>query len=192
MRRRNIILLLLAILIVIDILRETEVITFNHYKSTISAQTNDNWDNSVLTLDYKKEDSTWLALKHHLDDSCNFDQSIQNVPSFASFDESSDESESTCQRLTIKVISFDPGAIWTPLYKATSFAASGVCSETIEIFSENTSQGFRKLYGLHGKFTVKGHINITGLCTSKEGKRLLKNFIVEQLTIRGQDQVNKQ
>lgn len=190
--RKAILVLILAVLF-IDILRETGVLTLNRYKSVIKTQMADNWNNSTLTLDYKKDDSLWLALKPQLSDSCNFDHNIRNVKVYTYLgDVYVGDPPDRCPRLNIEVTDFRPGVIWTPLFKSTSFSASGRCSNDIQILSENEEKGFRKLYGLHGTFTITGHITITGLCTYKEAKLLLKKYIVQQFAAQGQSQLRQQ
>ena len=192
MKLRKALLLFILILVLITVLRERRILTFNYYKSTITAGTSDNWSNSSITLDYKKEDSQWIHLRSRLNDKSNFEQSVKNVPVFVYFEDDDDEKPiDTLPALSIRITSFKPGIVWTPLFKSTSFSATAICSESIEIISENETHFHRKLYNLSGTFDIYGKIDINGICSYTEAKQLVREYMIKQLTMRGNDQVKK-
>jgi len=191
MSLRKIILIVIMILIFIQVLRETGVIELNYFNSRISSSTTSNWTNSTMRVKAQKNDALWGTLESQLKDPCNLQYSVTNTSIQISVDEdyfiSGDDS---CHSIIIQA-SLNPGPIWTPLYKSTSFSASANCFGSINTIEIKQIELSKKILNFSGIITLSGNLTIRGFCTYKEAKRILVRHIQEQLIQQTKDQLSK-
>lgn len=181
MRRRKIIFIVVTVLILVTVLREAGVVSINFYRSQINSSTTANWNSTGTTFDAQKDDILWSTFKDQLNDSCNLNYTIQNI-SILSFlgSESAKSGNDSCHRVVVQGSNFNPGSIWTPIYKSTSFSASASCIGNITI-TVKTENGLRqKIMSFSGTISITGNFRLTGLCSYREAKRILARHINEQ------------
>ena len=191
MSLRKIILIVIMILIFIEVLRETGVLELNYFNSRISSSTTSNWTNSTIRVKAQTKDELWATFESQLNDPCNLQYSISNTSIQISVDGdyfiSGDDS---CHSIIIQA-SVNPGSIWTPVYKTTSFSASANCFGSFNTIEINQTELSNKVLNLSGIITLSGNLTISGFCTYKEAKRILVRHIQEQLIQRTKDQLSK-
>lgn len=182
---------LLIILVIFDLLRESGMITFDKYKYELNADLNDKWNNTKLETVYE-DDSSIAELTPKLNDPCNYNGSVKNVPVIARYKKDwLGKIDSTCPQLNITVISFEPGLIWTPLYKKASIKARAVCNDRIPIYKQDANGKITESeYQLNCTFEIQGKISIYGLCTYREARRLLLEYVFETVLRKAHEKIS--
>jgi hypothetical protein len=192
MSPRKLAIVILIVIVILDILRESGVITFDRYKYELTGHLDAKWDGQTISVDHKG-DSSFAALSPKLENPCNYNGSIKNVPIIVRYkNDYAGKIDTGCIQLNITIVSFEPGLIWTPLYKNTAFTVKAVSNDMIRLYHKGDADVITETeYQLPGTFEYRGRLKIYGLCTYREARRLLLEQMLDALLDAGQNRINK-
>lgn len=177
--RKKTILLLVAIFLILAILRESGIIDFNYYRSHSSSTSHYNWSDRSVTVTI---DSSSMKTKFNNYLYSNLPIIVLSGSDTIYKDENIDLSHqvvNTHPPVVITLIKFNPGFLWMPLYKSTSFSAVG----SVDFHDELTKTTPAKIHllkpGISGRLTISGHTSIKGVCSHRYAVSLIKDVIAK-------------
>lgn len=183
MKRRTLILLL-SLLALITILRETGVLTVNFYNSRINMSNTSNWsDNNFIG-----DDS--ILCRPMAGDCIPTDISQISVVTFSP-EGMFNTDKTRCEQLHIHLNSFNTGFSWLPLYKSFTFSAIATCSDGITIRKFKNGNPVCTHHQFSGLITLTGSITVTGFCSRLETKRLITNAMVKAIEEIGENKLRE-
>jgi hypothetical protein len=186
MTRRRTILLFVLVIAIITILRETGTIELNYYNASINSTNSSNWNNKHFT----SSDSGFFRVS---EGEC-IPTDISQIPVYINAHSGGffKEFDSPCDQLVIDLsYSSNSGSIWMPLYKNVHFSGRTSCFDKIKIIEEYNGTSVCNIHSLSGAISIKGQIRVTGICSSREVKRLITNELVKNIQSAGRQELRQ-
>lgn len=180
--RRKSTLVLIGLAVLVAVLRESTFWDHNNYKVTSEVNATSNFRNESLDAFI---DSSFLHTKYS--DDIFSEPSIIVVFDKNLLDRDSENRES----VLIAVESIDPGFLWTPLYKSTTFTAAASLNFVNSPIKTSPANTHLRQVRITGHLKVQGTISIAGPCSHKQAKILVYNLVVEKLTTEAQNYISK-
>lgn len=187
--RRRILLFVLLFLLVI-VLRETGRLNFEYYKNNVKSSINYSWQCTSIsdTTDY--EDEKAAQERAITNNGGKYPVPLKNMSVTAEYDgEKYAITLDTTSKITVHLSTFDPGIIWTPLIKYTSFKATADIGEQIVLTTPYGNRVNTKLHNLNGTLTMNGHLSVIGICSYKEAKKIILQALLKQVAEAARDQL---
>jgi hypothetical protein len=188
-KRKKLLPIILACIVIITILRETGVFDFTLYKSFITSEKNANW--SFNSNSMKSSIDASDSLHSGLNDECNYGGLLSNTPVYVTYGSTTWGEKSVCSGLEIKVDNFSHGILWTPLYKSAKFRVTASCNSVIELRNAVDGKLSGTVYRFNGTIIIEGHIRIQGISSYRNAKKILTHHILNQLLREGQEYIRK-
>ncbi len=180
MTRRNKRFIILGILVLITILRETGYLELNWHKNSITSSSTSNFMNTSTSLNSSLEVS--IAWTKTMNDSCNFEGQVRNIPIKVLLDnEAVIGSDIACNSFEVTIDSFYPGAIWTPLIKSGNFKIAATCSGLFALSREKNGKVVQTQYNITGDIHISGKIQVYGICSYRSARKMVEDHVVKEV-----------
>ncbi|MEJ7559940.1 MAG: hypothetical protein WKF66_16630 [Pedobacter sp.] len=169
---KKVLLVTTGLLILVLVLRETELLDINYYKAEYKSSLNTRLNTETTTFTY---DGQKPAPKSTL------------RPNDLSFiillgKDTVYKEMNKLEPIIVRIDSLTSGPTWMPLYKSAKFSA--VSSYQLPNGESKNSAfllGYSKA-SLSGGLKIEGDIKIQGICSRKEAHKLIRNHVVESVT----------
>jgi hypothetical protein len=168
---KKISLVAIGLMMVVLILRETEFLDLNLYHSEATSSLNSNISSKTSTVNFEgqkaKPVSSWAPADLSFIVILEKDTLYKEMNSL--------------EPIIVRIDSLTSGPIWMPLYKSVQFSA--VVSHHLPFVQTkpNHVPGYTNV-SLSGNLKIAGEIQIQGLCSRKEVRKLIRNYVVENVT----------
>jgi hypothetical protein len=160
-----------CLLMVVLVLRETEFFDLNLYHSESTSSINSDISTKTSTVNFEgqkaKPVSSWAPADLSFIVILDKDTLYKEI--------------NKLEPIIVRIDSLTSGPIWIPLYKSVQFSA--VASHHLPSLQTkpNHVPGYTNV-SLSGNLKIAGEIQIRGLCSRKEARRLIRNYVVESVT----------
>lgn len=167
MKTKNIILIAVtALILIIVTVRETGLLELDLYKSKNRISATDDWT-EIASSEPKNKDQK-IVNKNDLSililqgKDTLYKQINKFAPIMVTFD------------------TLDSGPLWLPLYKSTKYSAIARTSLFEAGFNDPSNHG--TIRHLEGQINLNGELTITGFCSSRTAKRVLRTAVVKNIS----------
>jgi hypothetical protein len=179
--RKRILLFALPVLVIL-VLRETGPINLEYYHRNTKSTIHSDWQSSSITdtTDYNNE----KAARERVITNNGSDRpiSLKNMSVTAEYEgEQYSILLDTANILTVHLSTLNPGVIWTPLIKNTTFRATANISENITFQIAYNNFVISKLHTVSGTQIMNGHLSIVGFCSYREAKKIILQALLKQV-----------
>lgn len=168
---KKISLVIVGLLLVVLILRETEYLDLNLYHSQSTSSLNSDISSKTSTVNFEGQQPKPAAVLKPTD--LSFIVLLGKDTLYRELNK--------LEPIIVRIDSFTSGPIWMPLYKSVQFSAVASHHLPSPQTKPNDLPGYTNV-SLSGNLKIAGEIQIQGLCSRKEAKKLIKNYIVENVT----------
>jgi hypothetical protein len=190
-RRKNLRILLIAVILIIA-LRETGIINFSYYNSNFNSTLTSSWQNKEISGPFGYENDKTAKEKEFLNNKCGHIVMPGDISVVAAYEDEKYTIEgNSCDTITVLLSTFNPGILWTPLIKSTSFEATANIVADYAIHKAYGSTVHSKYHTLGGQISINGRLSIIGTCSYKEARRMVLNGVLKQVAEKVMEELQK-
>lgn len=171
MKKKGVFIIVLA-LSLFSVIRETGWLNMNWYKSKINATTTSSWSGTSNSIP--------LDTTSRPKEPCDEIQPGQ-VPVGISIEQEfllDDPQGSKCLPVLVTISDLEQPGLWVPLYKSSRFSLSVPVTYTKVRHRESANKNIV----FNGTIAVTGEITVYGVCSHRQAKKLLRDYIRKEIT----------